>query len=154
MLDAPEIVQTDAQPVARIRLTVPRSEIRNVMGPGLEEVHSVVAQQGVAVAGPWFTHHLRMDPSVFDLEICVPVTAPVTAAGRVEPGELPAARVARTVYHGPFEGLPAAWGAFDAWIAAHGHAPAGNLIERYVAGPESGPDAAAWQTELCRPLMG
>lgn len=35
MLDQPRIVQTRAQPAAVIRLTIPREEIRNVMGPAI-----------------------------------------------------------------------------------------------------------------------
>jgi effector-binding domain-containing protein len=154
MLDTPQIVQTAAQLSAVIHLTVPREEIRNVMGPGLAEVRAVLAAQGIAPAGPWFTHHLRMDPDTFDFEICVPVTVPVSAMGRVKPGQLPAARVARTVYHGPYEGLGAAWGEFMDWIAAEGHTPAPDLWECYVAGPESSPDPATWRTELNRPLIG
>jgi effector-binding domain-containing protein len=95
-----------------------------------------------------------MDPDTFDFEIGVPVTAPVTAAGRVQPGQLLATRVARTVFHGEYEGLGAAWGEFDAWIAAEGHTPGADLWECYVAGPESNPDPATWRTELNRPLTG
>ena len=115
---------------------------------------ATVAAQGIATAGPWFTHHLRMDPGIFDFEICVPVTAPVAATGRVSPGQLPAAKVARTVYRGPYEGLGAAWGEFNAWIAAKGFTPGPDLWEIYVAGPESSPDPSAWRTELNRPLVG
>ena len=93
-----------------------------------------------------------MDPNIFDFEIGVPVTAPVAAAGRVKAGELPATRVARTVYRGPYEGLGAAWGEFDAWIAAEGYKTAPDLWECYVAGPESSPDPGSWRTELNRPL--
>jgi len=152
MLDKPQIVQTTAQPTAIIRLTIPREEIRNVMGPGHRELMAAVAAQGIAPAGPWFTHHLRMDPDTFDVEIGVPVTAPISAAGRVEPGQLPAATVARTVYHGVYEGLGPAWAEFDAWITAEGHTPAPDLWESYVAGPESNPDPATWRTELNRPM--
>jgi len=91
------------------------------MGPGIAELLAAVAAQGIVPAGPWFTHHLRMDPATFDFEICVPVTAPVAASGRVKAGHLPATTVARTTYHGPYEGLGGAWGEFDAWIAANGH---------------------------------
>ena len=112
MLDQPEIVQTTAQPTAALRLTIPRAEIQNVMGPGYREVMAAVAAQGIAPVGPWLTHHLRMDPDVFEFEICVPVAAPLAAAGRVQPGELRAATVARTAYHGRYEGLAAAWGEF------------------------------------------
>ncbi len=107
-----------------------------------------VAAQGIATTGPWFSHHLRMDPAIFDFEIGVPVAAPVAAMGRVQLGQLPAATVARTVYHGPYEGLGTAWGEFDAWIAANGP----DLWECYVAGPESGLDPATFRTELNRSL--
>jgi effector-binding domain-containing protein len=152
MLDQPEIVRTTAQSTAVLRLTIPRTEIQNVMGPGYREVMAAVAAQGIAPVGPWFTHHLRMDPDTFDFEIGVPVATPVAAAGRVKPGRLPAATVARTVYRGRYEGLPAAWGEFMAWVAAQGHTPAADLWEIYVAGPESSPDPADWRTELNRPI--
>ena len=153
MLDQPQIVQTAAQRTAVIRLTIPRSEIQRVMGPGINEVMTAIAAQGIAPAGPVFSHHLRMDPDTFDFEIGVPVAAPIAAAGRVEAGQLPAATVARTSYRGPYEGLGAAWGEFIAWIAAEGHEPAPDLWECYVAGPESSADPATWRTELNRPLM-
>ncbi|RJG10978.1 AraC family transcriptional regulator [Pseudomonas cavernicola] len=154
MLDTPHITQTDAQLTAIIHLTIPREEIRNVMGPGIAELMAAVAVQGIAPAGPIFSHHLRMDPEIFDFEIGVPVSAPVAAAGRVKAGQLPAATVARTVYHGPYEGLGAAWGEFLAWVSAEGHPQAPDLWECYVAGPESNPDPATWRTELNRPLTG
>ena len=127
MLDTPQITQTAAQLTAIIRLTVPREEIRDVMGPGIGEVRAAVAAQGIAPAGPWFTHHLRMDPVTFDFEVGVPVAAPVVAVGRVKAGHLPATKVARTVYRGAYEGLAAAWGEFMAWIAAEGHTPGPDL---------------------------
>lgn len=153
MLDAPRVVETDDQLTACVRLTVPRSEVRNVMGPGLAEVNAALAAQGIAAAGPWFTHHLRTPSENFDFEICVPVNEPVSASGRVKPGRLTAMKVARTVYRGPYEGLGAAWGEFNAWVAAAGHKPAANLWECYVAGLESGPDPLAWSTQLNRPLL-
>ncbi len=153
MLGKPRIVQTPAQPAAVIRLTIPRAEIQKVMGPGIAELLTAVSAQGIGPAGPVFSHHLRMDPETFDLEIGVPVTAPVSAAGRVQAGQLPAATVARTVYRGSYAGLGAAWGELIAWITAEGHTPGPDFWERYVAGPESSPDPAAWRTELNRPLI-
>jgi effector-binding domain-containing protein len=154
MIDKPEIVHTEHQPTATLRVTVPRAEIQKVMGPGLQEVHAAVAAQNAGVAGPWFTHHLRMDPAVFDFEICVPVERPIVASGRVQPGAWPAMKVVRTVYHGPYEGLGAAWHEFVTRIDAEGLSPAPDFWERYLAGPESGPDPAGWRTELSRPLNG
>lgn len=153
MIDTPQITRSAGQLAAVIHLTVPREEIRNVMGPGMGELMATVAAQGIAPAGPLFSHHFRMDPKIFDFEIGVPVAKPVAPAGRVVPGQLPSTTVARTVYHGDYEGLGAAWGEFDAWIVANGHTPDPDLWECYVAGPESNPDPATWRTELNRPLV-
>ncbi len=152
MLDKPTIVKAEAKQAAVIRLTIPRKEIVTVMGPAIGELMKTIAAQGIAPAGPVFSHHFKMDPAIFDFEVGVPVAKPVTATGRVKPGELPAATVVRTVYHGPYEGLGDAWGEFDALIKKEGHKLTGELWECYVTGPESGPDSATWQTELNRPL--
>ena len=152
MIDTPRITQTAAQLTASLHLIVPRKDIRRVMGPGLDEVRAAIAAQNVAAAGPWFTHYLRMDPEVFDFEICVPVATPFATTDRVEAGRWPATTVARTIFHGDYEGLGAAWGEFDAWIAEKGYVRRPDLWERYVVGPESGSDPSGWRTELNRPL--
>jgi effector-binding domain-containing protein len=152
MLDTPQIIQTDPQLIATIHLTVPREDIRKVMGPGISDLSAAVAAQGIAVTGPWFTHHFSRPTEIFDFEICLPVASPVASSGRVKPGQLPAATVARTIYHGPYEGLGSACGEFHAWIAAQGHTPRQDLWECHLAGPESGANPATWRTELNRPL--
>ena len=152
MLEKPQIMKTDALPAAVIHLTVPREEIRNVMGPGYHELMTTIAAQGLKPSGPWFSHHFKMDPRVFDFEIGVPVNVPVQASGRVQPGELPAGTVVRAVYRGGYEGLPTAWGEFEEWIRREGLETGQNLWEIYAKGPESGADPAKWETELNRPL--
>ncbi len=152
MLATPQIIQTQAQDAAVIRLTIPRSEMMKVFGPAVGELMTVLAAQGVEPVGAVFAHHLKMSPDNFDFELGVKVSSPVTAAGRVKPGRLPGAKVARTVYSGPYEGLPSAWGEFDTWMKANGHAQAEDLWELYSVGPQSSPDAATWRTELNRPL--
>jgi effector-binding domain-containing protein len=152
MIDTPQIVDVPARATAVVHVVCPKSAIQDVMEPGLSELMDALAAQGVSPTGPWFSHHLRMDPEVFDFEIGVPIDSPVSPAGRVEPGGLPAARAARTVYHGGYEGLGDGWGEFRDWIVAQGHTPAADLWEVYVAGPESGDDPAGYRTELTQPL--
>lgn len=154
MLDTPQITETVDQLTAFIPLVVPRAEIQVVMGPSIREVYAALSAQGIAPDGPWFTHHRRRPKETFDFDVCVPVATPVAEAGRVKPGLLPAARVARTVYSGPYEGLGAAWGEFYAWVSANGLTPRADLWERYVVGPESGTDSNAYRTELNCPLVG
>jgi effector-binding domain-containing protein len=137
-----------------LTFTVPRDDIQKVMGPGINEVKAAVAAQGISITGPWLTHHLKMDPKVFDFEICVPVASPISATGRVKTGQLRASKVVRAMYHGPYEGLGEAWGELGKWIKAKGLTPAEDLWECYVIDPSSNPDPSAWRTELNRPLLG
>lgn len=125
----------------------------NVFGPGVGELMGTIAAQGIASVGSVFTHHLKITPDTFDFELCVQVIAPVTAGGRVQPGQWPAMKVARTVYTGPYEGLHDAWNEFTHWIEAAGYRAAPDLWECYVRGPDSSPDPATWRTELNRPLI-
>ena len=152
-IDPPKVVQTKAQPTAALHLVVPREEIRSVMGPSIAEVLAALKSQGIAPTGPFFTHHHRPPNETFDFEICFPVASPISPSGRVKPSEWPAMEVARTIHHGPYEGLGAAWGEFHAWIAGNGLKPATDLWERYLVGPESGPDSSTWKTELNCPLQ-
>lgn len=152
-LDAPHVTDAPALTTAVVRLTVPREQIAHVMAPAILEVMGTVAAQRVAVTGAWFVRYLRMEDALLEFEAGVPVDAPVAPAGRVMPGALPAARVARAEYRGGYEGLPAAWAALAAWAAAHGHVLAPGIWEHYVVGPESGSDPSAWRTELNHPLV-
>ncbi|WP_435021760.1 GyrI-like domain-containing protein [Tundrisphaera sp. TA3] len=152
MVEPPQIVETADRLTACIPLVVPRAEIQFVMGPSLRELYATLAAQGIAPAGPWLTHHRRRPSDTFDFAVSVPVHTPVAPSGRVIPGRLAAARVARTVYGGPYEGLAGAWGELTAWVASRGLARCEDLWEAYLVGPESGRDPAAWRTELNQPL--
>lgn len=154
MLDTPQILDLPLQHTASIHLTVPRSAIRKEMGPAIEELLRTLGEQSITPAGPVFSHHLRMDPASFDIEVGVPVEAPVSDSGRVRSGHIPASQVVRSTYSGPYEGLYDAWSELNDWIRAQGLTMAPNLWEVYLRGPESGEDSSAWRTELNRPIVG
>ena len=144
MIETPEVLEMPSRKIACIHITVPREEIRQVMGPGLGELQEALAAQHMEPAGPWFTHHFQRPADIFDFEICMPVEDTVRASGRVKNSELPGATVARAVYRGPLEGLAAAWGELRDWIGAQGHIAAEDLWEVYVADK---------QTDLYQPLV-
>lgn len=153
MIDTPKIVTLQPQTFAKIHQVIPREQIRQVMGQAIGEINAAIKAQGLAVTGPWFTHHLKQPGEQFDFEVCFPVDRPVAPTGRVQPGEWPAMSVVQTVYQGGYDGLGAAWGEFMEWIERNGHHIAGDFWERYLSGPESGTDASAWRTELNCPLV-
>jgi effector-binding domain-containing protein len=152
MISHPEVLDLAPQKVAKIAITCPSSEIMNVMGPGIQELHGALAAQGVAPTGPWFTHHLKTPGESFDFEICLPVDAEVKPEGRVVNGVIAGGPTARTTYTGGYEGLGNAWGQFIAWIKDQNLTPASDLWEVYAKGPETGPDSSQYQTQLNRPL--
>ena len=153
MIEHPQVVDTPALKVATVHIEATRSEMQHVMGPGISEVMAAAKGQGIGPTGPWFAHHLERTPDSFNFDICVPVSAPVLAIGRVKPWERPAQKVVRTVYHGPYEELGGAWHEFGRWVEAKGYATAGDLYECYLVGPESSPNPADWRTELSRPIV-
>ena len=94
-----------------------------------------------------------MTPGIFNFEVGVPVSGPVTSVGRVKQSELPAAKVARTVYTGSYEGLGDAWSDFIDMIEAQGLTRAPNLWERYLTDPSTTPNPDDYQTELNHPIL-
>ena len=145
MIDPPQILQTKPQLTAVIPLTIPKDQIREVMGPGITELMSTLAAQGVKPTGTWFDS--------WDFEICVPTNVPVAAAGRVRPSQWPAMKVARAIHHGDYEGLSDSWEEFMGWIEEQGHDPAQDQYQCYVVGPETSDDPADWRTELFKPIL-
>lgn len=152
MISTPQIIQTTAQEAAVIRLTIPRHEMMQQFGPAVGELLTELNAQGIEPIGGVFAHHLQMTADTFDFELGIKVTAPVTDRGRVRRGALPAVKVARTIYSGPYEGLPGAWNEFTSWMKANSVDQAEDLWELYSVGPQSSPDPADWRTELNKPL--
>jgi effector-binding domain-containing protein len=65
--------------------------------------------------------------------------------------ELPAGEVACTTHIGPYEGLPQAYEAIEAWMKQHGREAAGSTIwEEYLTGPETPPEQT--RTDIYGPL--
>ncbi|MEX8502145.1 MAG: GyrI-like domain-containing protein [Leptothrix ochracea] len=153
MIDTPFITRTDPQITALIPLCVGRAEIQQHMGPGMAELIATLKAQSITPAGPLFVRHLRITAELFDLQISIPVTAPIAAEGRVEPGLLPATTVARTIYRGPYEGLATAWIALRSWALAQGHTLGTDLWEIYLTGPNTSSNPEDWRTELNLPLV-
>ena len=153
MIDAPHLLEVVGQPAAAIHLAVGCDEMKSVMGPAMREVLAALAAQGLRPGGPMFAHHLRVPGERFDFEVGVPVAGPLLPKGRVMPSRLPAGRIARTVYRGPYAGLGAAWSQFMTWLEEQGLKPGPTFWESYQAGPESGTDPSQWRTELNRTLL-
>ncbi|MEO6602291.1 MAG: GyrI-like domain-containing protein [Polyangiaceae bacterium] len=153
MIETPKVMETEAQLVAAIPIQCSGAEMRTVMGPGINELRSALEKQGVKPTGAWLGHHFRMPTETFDFEIAMPVAEPVPPSGRVKMSELPAGKVARTIYHGGYEGLGGAWREFIAWAKQNELSYTGEFWEQYSVGPEEGDDSACYRTTLTLRLV-
>ncbi len=149
----PHIAQQSHQRAAIIRLILPRPELPKHLALALAELLHTLADQRLAPAGPLFAHYLRITPNFFDLEVGLPILSPVRAFGRVDPGQLPACTVARTLHQGPRSSLSSAWREFDLWLTTEPrHTPASDLWELFHTTPDVTADPAHHRTELLRRL--
>ena len=153
MIDTPQIVQTQAQLTAVIHLRIPRAQMQHEFGPAMNELLSTLSAQGIEPKSAAFAYHLRMPPDQFDFELGFVVSDTVAATGRVKASQLPATKVARTVYHGGYEGLPEAWNSFQKWMKAKDLKQDEGLWELYLVGPQTTTAESEYQTELNRPLL-
>jgi len=148
----PEVVLLPALRFARFPVRIEREKIREAMGPVIREVFRVVASQGLAPTGPWFTHHFQSSGTHFDFEACVPVSEEIRPEGSVLPGSWPERKAVRGVHRGAYEGLGVSWAEFRARVASQGLMVGEGLWESYSVGPEYSPNPADWRTELYLPL--
>jgi AraC family transcriptional regulator len=137
---------------AVLRVSSSPDEVGAAFREALPEVADCVSRQGVGIDGPPFARFFDYGDEGADFEAGFPVSAPVRAEGRVEPGELPGGRAAITVHRGAYEDLQRAHDALGEWVLAHDHDPAGPVWEVYVTGPQQHEDPARWETEVVWPL--
>jgi DNA gyrase inhibitor GyrI len=108
MSQEPQIQARAAQHYAAIPATVAMSRISAAVDEAFPELFGWLAGQGIAPVGPPLIRYLVIDMAgELQLALGVPVAAPVTASGRVQPGVLPEGRYAVLRHTGPYDGLAA-----------------------------------------------
>ena len=148
MNTTPEIIQTKAQPTAVIHLVIPGKDMPKYMDPAVKEILKTLADQDMQPAGPMFSYHHRRPSDTFDFELGFPVNKVIKETGRVVNGILPAEKVARTVYVGPYEGLAEAWRNHDASVRGQKLSGTGRFWECYLNNPAEVKDPKDYRTEL------
>lgn len=148
MITTPEIVTTEEVITAAIPLVIPGRDMPKYMDPAIQEIIKLLADQGMKPAGPMFSYHHRRPSDTFDFEIGFPVAKAIKEDGRVINSKLPAVKVVRSVYQGPYEGLAQAWPALQKWVRANGHGETGRFWESYLNNPNEVEDPKDYRTEL------
>lgn len=148
MITPPEVITTKEIATAVIPLVVPGRDMPKYMDPAIQEILKALADQGLQPAGPMFSYHHRRPSDTFDFELGFPVVKAITPTGRVVNGTLPAEKVVRSVYQGPYEALAKAWGGVQAWVREQKLPESGRFWECYLTDPSEVKDPKAYRTEL------
>lgn len=158
MIDA-EVHDRTPTPTVAVRVRAPITDLGGLFGTHLPNIaHGIADRGGNPVGAPYGRYH-AMDAEGADVEIGIPVAAPIgdlRPLAECEPGEmgsseLPGGEVAVTVHGGSYDGLSQTYPALEAWIVKHGRAPGGAPWESYIDDPSEVAEAEL-RTEVCWPL--
>jgi len=140
-------------PVLFARRRAALAEIPAALAELLPAVFAAATETGAAIAGPPFCRYRDMDSDALTLEAGLPLAAPAAGRGEIEAGALRPGPAATTLHVGPYDELPQAHAAVQAWIAEQGLTPADAPWEVYLTDPGQVPDPAEWQTEVIWPVQ-
>lgn len=159
MTQEPQVQVRDAQHYAGIQATVAMDGISNAVDEAFPELFGWLAQNGIAPSGPPFIRYLVIDMAAeLQIDLGVPVGAPVAGSGRVEAGVLPEGTYVVLRYVGPYDGLVGANAALQEWAREHAidfdtsNTPDGmawrGRVEHYLTDPSEEPDPTKWETDV------
>ncbi len=158
MSNEPQIQERAAQHYAAIPMTVTMDGLSSAVDSAFPELFGWLASQGIT-PGPPLIRYLVIDMAgELQIEMAVPVAAPITASGRIQPGTLPGGRYAVLRHTGPYDGLVASNAAlqrwaqeggieFDTWDTSRGPAWR-SRAEHYLTDPSQEPDPAKLETDV------
>ncbi|HUG48397.1 MAG TPA: GyrI-like domain-containing protein [Candidatus Limnocylindria bacterium] len=161
MIDA-EIRELTPQATVAVRITERMSELDlgQLFGEHLPNIAHGIAERSGHPAGPPYGRYHSWEADRVDVEIGIPVAAPVAGLRPLdqhEPGEmgaseLPGGPAVVAVHRGRYDTLREAYEALPGWIASQGRQIGGAPWESYVDDP-SEVDGAELRTEVCWPLI-
>lgn len=156
------IVELAPHPSVAVRVSQPMSELDlgELFDTHLPNVADRVADLGGMPDGPPYGRYHQFGPDEVDVEIGIPVAAPIAnlrplddcEPGEVGSSELPGGATAVAVHRGSYEGLSATYDQLHDWIHLQGSDEGGGPWESYVDDPAEVDDEADLRTEVYWPL--
>lgn len=159
MIEA-EIRDLTPAPTAAVRLRAPTSTLSHLFDEHLPNIAHRLADLGAEPAGPPYARYHEFGAEEVDVEIGIPVEAPVGAlrplaeaeAGEMGTSELPGGPAAITVHRGAYDGLSQTYDQLHDWIHAQGRDEGPAPWESYVDDPSEVRDASELRTEVIWPV--
>jgi effector-binding domain-containing protein len=156
----PEIRDLGPQPTVCVRVAEPTSRLAELFDQLLPLVAERVADLGGRTAGPPYGRYHAYTQEHVDVEIGIPVVAPVSnlpaaeaaPRGELAASELPGGRAAIVEHRGSYETLNQTYGMLEAWLNEHGEQAGQGPWESYVDDPTEVQDPSQLRTEVIWPL--
>jgi effector-binding domain-containing protein len=158
-MNTPVITERPAQPYVAIRGQVTMQTMDAILPSLGPRVFAWLRERDIPPAGPpfWKYNVIDMD-RLLEVEVGVPVAAPVEGDDKVLAGVLPAGRYATLRHTGHPDELIGVVASLREWASQQGlawdmtHAPDGERwaarLEIYETNPADEPDMAKWTTQL------
>jgi effector-binding domain-containing protein len=139
---------------ATVRVSCDADKVSATLAAIFPEIGGVMEAQGAQMSGPPFTRYHVIDrgKNRIDLEAGIPLAAPITAAGRVQPATLPAGKAAMTWHRGSYHDLQKSYDRLEAWMKAEKLTARGGFWEIYWTDPGLEPDPSTWRTQIYWPV--
>lgn len=158
-MPTPEIAERPAQPYVAISAEVAMRDIGTTLPPLHQQVFAWLRERDIPAGGaPFWKYNVIDMERLLEVEVGVPVTAPVDGDGRVIAGVLPAGRYATLRHTGHPDSLLGATVSLLEWAEREGltwdrtSTPEGERwaarLEIYETDPADEPDMTKWTTQL------
>ncbi len=155
-----EFRELDPQATVVVRVSAPTPTIGELFDLHLPNIADRIADLGGEPAGPPFARYHDYSAESVDVELGIPVLAPVanlrsvdeSKTGEVAASQLPGGRVAVTVHRGDYEGLNATYGRLEEWLRGQRLRPGAGPWESYIDDPTEVADTGELRTEVVWPV--
>jgi DNA-binding transcriptional MerR regulator len=148
-----EIEELPEQPVLSIRDRVRQEELKRFIPEAFAELYAHLREAGGEEEGIAFSIcPFADDEGVVEIEVAVPLAAPVPGAGRVESRSVPACTAVVLTHNGPYDQLTRSYRALSHWLELQGVASAGDPREYYVTDREETLDPDDYVTRVAWPV--
>jgi effector-binding domain-containing protein len=130
-----ELVDQPAQPTLSIRTTTSIKELPQALGKAYGAIGEYLAELGEQPAGAAYAAYFTFEMESMDIEIGFPVASKLPGKGEIQSEEIPAGKIARCLYTGPYKKIKPAYDALTLYVEEQGYEATGVAYEFYLNDP-------------------